>query len=170
MHKKYLYKAPGRQIDKIEYSGIVDWDGLYALISNFFISRRYIFTETSNKFKADKIGYHYEIEMEAWRKVTNYFKYWQKLYIRIWEKELVEVIKEGQKKKMYRMRFFIEFMPALETDYQKRFEKSELGEKFRDWIEKYLLKREIEFRHWDSLYYETIALRNEIKNYLNIQV
>lgn len=155
---------------RIKYDGMFDWTGLYKLIYEWFIDRGYYFEE---KVAAHKIptpmGAEDEYEFEGWKRTTSYMKEVIKMHLHFFEMRDVEVIKDGQKKKMVKARVIMTFSGGIETGYAGRWSQTQLGQQLRGLLENYVIKKELESIWWDRLYYVMIKLHTEIKNYLNMQ-
>jgi len=166
---KALKEFPLR-ILKVKYDGIFDWSGLYKLIYEWFIDRGYYFEE---KLAGHKIptpmGAEDEFEFEGWKRTTSYMKEVLKLHFHFFEMRDIEVIKDGQKKKLVKARVIMTFSGAIETGYADRWDENQLGQQLRTLLESYIMKKEIESIWWDRLFYILLKLQTEVKEYLNMQ-
>ncbi|MFC1698074.1 hypothetical protein ACFL1H_07055 [Nanoarchaeota archaeon] len=157
-------------IQSIKWKGVLDWEGLYKVMFQWFMRYKYIFTENTLKSAWGPFGQEFEIEWDAWRKVTNYVKYVVEIYVHAWDKRDVEVVKDGKKKTMQHIRFNMEFNVRIETDYQGKLSGTPFKDKLRNFYEKYIIRKDLAFDHWDPLYYQISGLREVIKKFLDSQV
>ncbi len=94
------------------------------------------------------------------------------MYIHLFGSE-IDAVKSGVKQKLMKGRLQIELNGVTETDYpnltgEQNFRKSwEL--KLQDFYNKYIIKKELDLEHTDSLYYEVYQLHDVVKSYLDLE-
>ncbi|MFH1398524.1 MAG: hypothetical protein ABIG95_00240 [Candidatus Woesearchaeota archaeon] len=152
--------------DIIKYSGIVDLEGLYKALVKWFLDRKYDFYEDLYKDKPPEL----EIEWNASRKVNDFYKYRIKMSFHFYDLKEVEVIKDGKKRKMVKTRVWIIFDPILEYDWQNRWSKSEWSEKLLKFFVANVIKRELQLKYGDPLWYIYYRLHAFVKQYLGMEV
>lgn len=160
---------PGKHpLNRIMFKGIFDWETLYAFIKNWFEDREYFFEEGTLKTKDDKFGKETEYKWSGWRKVDEYYKYTIKIELHLWGLRPVEVVEHGEKKKLYKGKFIMEFSGKVETDYQGIWKTSRFALNMKNFIDKYFWKGERMALHVDKLWYIMTKLHGEVKELLKM--
>ena len=153
----------------VQYKGEFDFDGLFKLITNWIISRRYEFQEKKYKESAKgHAGQELKIKLTGEKKENSYIKLYVNVFMRGWDYKEKEVIIDGERKIVASGRIQIEIITKAETDWQNRFSGTpfkELIGKFYDWV----MKKEIELLHYDVQEYETLRLEHEVKKFLKME-
>lgn len=153
------------QRDYLTYKGIFDLDRLTDIMVKWFRDRHYKFYETLYKDKPPRR----EIEWAAERKVDGYFMYQIKITTVMWDVENVDVIKRGEKRKMTSARMRLTMHAKIVTDYSKKWETSALLKFWERVYNKHIIRRDIEFKHIDKLYYIMYSLHELIKQTLEME-
>ena len=155
----------------LHYTGLFDFDGLYAAIIDWGKNYGYIWHEKVYKHKVPTPnGAEQEFVWVMEKNVTKYIKYTIVISAHIWD--LTEVIVDvGKKKKsLSNGRTVIIFKGTVGTDWQKKFvSDNSFIRKLGEWYETIVLKKEIEGIHWDSLNYRMLNLQNLMKQYFDMQ-
>jgi hypothetical protein len=150
----------------LKHKGVFSHKQLMQSIQNWFTENRYKFNAPKYKVKAEEAEY----EIEADREVTEYVKYVIKPHIWIRDLKEVEVIRDGEKKKMDDGYIQIEIAAELQFDWAKRFK----GNKFVQWLhdiyQKYIIRQTIKDVWEDDLLLKQTALLAVIKEVLGIEV
>ena len=156
---------------RLKFNGIFDFDGLYKVMYNWFNGMSFYFEEGLYKHKVPTpAGAEQDIEWSGWRKITEYTKYWIRLYIKLYDMKEIIVIKDGQKKKLTKARLMIEFYPSVELDYQARFSKeNRLALQLQDFYHKFIIKKNIQNIWEDQIWYYTLKLYTIIKEYMDFE-
>lgn len=154
----------------IIFKGIFDFDELYKVMYDWFDYRGYTFHETKYKSKAKDTGLEREIIWDAWKKTTDFIKYWFRIHILMANVEKIEVVKENQKKELIKARMFIRVSAKLEVDYDDRFEGSKLKQSLRQFLITYVIKRKIDSSWGDILQFKQYEVLNIIKQTLDMQI
>lgn len=153
----------------IKYSGIFDFDGLYKLMTDWFIDYAFTLEEPTYKHKVPtELGAEQEVEWTGWKKITEYVRYWIQIYIHTYNMKDVEVVKEGAKKTLQRGEILIEFYAYVETDYPG-IVNSKFGEYLKDFWDKYLLKKDMDVVWTDQLWYLMYKLHTKVKEFLGME-
>ena len=158
------------EVYQVSYTGIFDFDGLYRLMYQWFHGMGFYFEEGLYKHKVPTpAGAEQDIEWSGWRKITDYAKYWIRLYIKLYDMKEIIVIKDGQKKKLTKARMFIEFYPSVDLDYSERFKGNKFVLHLQDFYHKYIIKKNIQNIWEDSIWYYTLKLFTIVKEYLDFE-
>jgi hypothetical protein len=155
---------------KLRYKGVYDMKGVLRILYNWYIINRYDYHEDLYKDKLDTpLGNEIEIKMKGEKKVSEYLKYVVKFYTHQWEAKDV-VVKVGDKEvKMMTGRLEIKMEGRVVSDWQNRFKAGTIWEKAQKFMEKVVLRKEIEFKHIDPMEKELHALSGEIKRFLKME-
>lgn len=149
----------------LRYSGLFDFDGLYAAIIDWAKNYGYRWHEKAYKHKVPTpAGAEQELEWEITRNVTEYINYTISFTVHVWD--LREVVVENKILSNGRISIIIE--GKINYDWQKRFS----GGRFIRWLGvKYEknIKQEVETVHFDQLYYTLWNLHALMKKYFDIQ-
>ena len=148
----------------VRYKGVFDFEGLYKLIYQWLHERGYRSQEDKYKNKpSSPWGYEHEVKISAEKKVDGYYKYIFKIVMHA--RDAAEIEHNGMR--LLNGRIQITINATIITDYSKKFE----GSKFKEFLGKLysvITKREMEFKHWDPLYYRMHGLQEDIKKHLNM--
>lgn len=153
---------------RLKFKGTFDLDGLYRTMYGWFEEKQYEFHETLYKAKAPEL----ELEWTGERKKTGYIRDVIKVYLHLFGSE-VEAVKKGVKQRLMKGRMLIDFSGTLETDYPsitgERKWTSPWLRKLQNFYNRYIIKKEIDLLHEDTLYYEIYQLHDVVKNYLDLE-
>ena len=152
----------------IRYKGIFDFDALYNLMVRWFKAAGYWFHETDFKHKVLPGGVEDEIKWSSERKVNDYIKYYIDIFTHTWDLTEIEVVRDGEKKKLNSGRIEITFDASVEIDYQKRLQQRKIWAAIADVYYKYFLKEDIETIHHDTLYYRMQKFHSIVKEFLDM--
>ncbi|MBU0979882.1 MAG: hypothetical protein KJ709_03685 [Nanoarchaeota archaeon] len=152
----------------IKWSGLIDMDGLYKKIWEWYKNRKFEVHEKTLKDKGRAEGREEEIKIDAFRNDTDFFRVWINLYIHTWELNRVDVVVDGKKKKMEKGRFKVTMRLVFEADYENRWEKSKFFIGLRTFYLKYFMNRKIQ-TYGDKLEYELHNLHEVIKQHLGME-
>jgi hypothetical protein len=153
----------------IKYVGFVDERKLLTTIRAWLISDGFEFKEPTYKNKTSAEGLDIEIKIQGEKKVTSYVKYW--IDIQMWIREIKEVpvVKDGVQQLAKEGKVWIETSGYLELDWQNRFGGSKFLQALQDIYHKAILKKTIEVKWWDNLYYKIYKLNSVIRNTLGFE-
>src|SRR3989338_6345479 len=161
-----LEKLP---VSRIRYAGIVDFDGLYRMMHQWFLDRSYYLEEQSWKYKIPTpLGKHMEIEWDAWKKVTEYALYRIHVYFYLMDVKEIEVVRDGKKEKRLKLKMNLEISSHVEMEYQNRVT-TPLQKVLYDVLYKTLLRRDMDIFWTDHLWYIVFKLHTEIKKFLGME-
>jgi|TARA_Y100000310_G_scaffold311582_1_gene358011 hypothetical protein len=154
----------------IKYRGVFDMDGLYKTMQAWIEDQGYEFHEQFYKHKVPSpLGQEQEIGWYGWRKMNMYVKFWIYCYFHIWDMKDVEVVKNGEKKKMISARLHVEFRGKVELDWQNMFAGNNFLVSLQHFLNKYVLHKTITGGWEDEIYYRIHKLFYVTKEYLNME-
>jgi len=154
----------------IRYKGVFDLDGLYAAVTSWAKNYEYQWHEVDYKHKVPvPAGAEQEMKWVLDKKVTDYISYNIGMSVHIWDLKEIYVEENGRKKRLSNARIQIMIKASLTPDWQGVFGKSKFAQKLGGWYESIFIKKDIESRYWDPLYYRVWNLHSVIKKYLDIQ-
>ena len=153
----------------LRYSGLFDFDGMYAAITDWAKNYSFIWHETDYKHKVpSSAGAEQELKWVMEQDVTEYVNYKIVIEVHIWDMLDVEVDVEGKKKSLANARLYLLITPTVTFDYAKLFAGSKFVEKLGKWYYR-LLHKDLEGKHIDGLWYRTFNLQALIKKYFDLQ-
>lgn len=172
MAQKYVYEKSSKEpVNILKFNGIFDFDGLYKVMHDWLVDRQYYFEESLYKHKVPTpAGAEQHIKWDCWRKVNAYVKYWINIYFILRDMKEVEVIKDGERKKLTKARLLIVFGGKVELDFSKRFPHNRLAKNLMDFLINYIWKPEkVVSMWWDELYYRIYKFQRVVKEYLEME-
>ncbi len=156
-------------IDKMRltYEGLFDVVELYKLIDRFFKEKGYDKRERHNSERITPEGKFIELELEPWKKITDYAMNVIKLRIVMSDVTEVVVKKDNVKVRLNKGKINMVFDAYIETDYEHRWEGKPLFFFLRTIFDKYV------FRPYTSGFRKNVIddcnhLYNKIKAFLNL--
>jgi hypothetical protein len=153
------------RLDYIKYQGIVDMDALYKMVAQWYRDRKYDFYEQLYKDKPPEL----ELEWVATKKVNSFYLFKVRMYFHFYDVEDIEVIKDGEKKMMAKTRVWIEIEPSLVIDWQNNWAGTSFKEKLFEFYTTKIIKREMQLKYADPLWYIYYQLHNKIKEFLGME-
>ena len=154
----------------LQYTGVFDFDGMYAAIIDWAKNYGYMWHERSYKQKVPSPrGAEMEFEWDMSKNVTEYIRYKIMLTVHTWDTSETDVEVDGKKKTLTNSRLYIIINSVVETDWQERFAKgSKFTRKLGGWYEK-LTAKNLEGVYADQLYYRVWNLHALLKKYFDLQ-
>ena len=140
--------------------------GIYELIRKWYADRKFEFHETNYKAYQPHSG-ELAWYIQGFRNDTEFLRIWVEIYIRFWDLEDIEVIKDGKKAVMNRGRFRLYIEPDMEYDYEHKFESSKFTEMLRDFYFKYVWLKKFQV-YADKIEYEVHGFAEKVKQFVNI--
>ncbi len=129
---------------KIKNTGIFNFKDFYSFVYDWLREEGYDVFEKKYSEKVSGDSKQIEIEWDADREISDYFKFRINMYWLILGMKSVEVQKEGQKVKMDTAVTEIKFKAILVKDYEDRWENSTFWKFLRGIYERYIIKSRIE--------------------------
>lgn len=156
-------------VDKqtIRYEGLFDFKELYKLIDTFFEDRNYDKREKKNIEVVKPEGKYVEIELQPWKKETDYFKNVIHMRILVHDMTEVEIERDKVKKKLNQGKLRIIISGMLETDYEHRWETKPLFFFIRTLFNKYIY-RPFTMQYRGQCGKDVGDLVSQIKGFLNL--
>jgi len=153
--------------DKIEFSGIFDFAGLYFYAHSWFVNRGLGIDEKKYVEKTDGKKRDMEIEWETAKGISDYFKEEYKIKFRTEKLVEVEVEIDKQKKKMTEGKIIIEIGGTLITDSDNKWESSAFSRFVRDSYDKYIIPARVN-KAKEKIIDNVKEFIEEIKTFLDI--
>jgi hypothetical protein len=105
----------------LNYEGLFSVKDMYLLVDNFFAEKNYDKRESLNTEKVEPQGKFIELELEPYKKVTDYAKLVVKINIKMFNIKEVEIEKDGHKIKINQGKVNILIDGLLQTDWEGRW-------------------------------------------------
>ena len=126
---------------KVKHTGVFDFKETYKVLYNWLIDENYDMNEKTYKEVVGAGGAkELEIEWEALRKVSDYFRFQLKVSWHIIGMTSVEVEIDGVKQKMNKGQFELGVKAILIKDYENKWEDRALWKFLRSIYDKYIIK------------------------------
>ena len=152
----------------IRYSGLFDFDGLYAAVIDWAKNYGYKWHEVDFKHKVPSpSGAEQEWKWRLMKDVNEFIHFDILFTVHSWDLQDVVVEYEGKKKNLTKGMIYIWIDGKLTHDRTKRFG----GSKFKEWMGKTYAKiydPEIS-EYWDTLHYRILNLHSILKKYFEMQ-
>jgi len=152
---------------RLIYEGLFDVTQLYTMIQEWFREKGYDKKERKNYENVTPTGKYIELELEPWKKITDYAMFVIKLRIIMKDVKDVEVEKDGAKVKLNQGHITIVFDGFLQTDYESRWEGKPMMFFLRTLFDKFVFKPYTE-RFKGKLLDEVNDLHSQVKGFLNL--
>lgn len=153
---------------RIFYVGVFDYQKLIQTIATWFADQGYEFHEDVFKHKVPSpAGSEQEWKFAGWIKVTEYVQYWIRIFGHVWELKEIDVIVDGQKKKMAKGKIMLEFESDYWLDYNDKFT-TPAAVKLQKFLETFVWRKQISGGWSDEVYYRMYKLHLECKKVLNM--
>ncbi|MBI5391190.1 hypothetical protein HZB02_06900 [Candidatus Woesearchaeota archaeon] len=152
----------------LKFKGVFDVYGLYHFLHEWFARRGYEFTETYYRDRVEPFGTEITAKANAWKRYTSYLFYNYDIEFMAHHVTPVEIVVNGQKKKLYRCWMKLNIVPSLQADYQDRWEGSKFAKELANFHHKYLVFKEIDEIHEWQLMALGKKFMVAVKDYLNM--
>jgi hypothetical protein len=130
---------------KVKHSGTFDFKGVYNLLYTWLVDQGYDLNEKSYKETIGSGGAKdIEIDWEATRKVSDYFKFMLSMKWVINGMVAQEVELDGVKQKINKGQFELGIKSVLLKDYEEKWTKSPFVKFLRGVYDKYIIKERVE--------------------------
>ncbi len=148
------------------YNNYFDFKELYRVSFEYLMDQGWDMNEKAYKESLQAGGAkEIEVEWEATRKVSDYFKYYMKIRFHPMGMTSVEVEIDGVKQKMNKGLLDVEIEIALIKDYEDRWANRPLFKFLRTLYDRYIIKDRIE-KYEEKLIIEMDEFVNQTKAYL----
>ena len=130
---------------KVRHIGIFDFKETYRILYEWLVDQGYDVNEKSYKENIGAGGAkELEIEWEAWKKVSDYFRFLLEIKWHPLGMTTVEVEIDGVKQKMNKGQFELEVKSTLIKDYESRWEGVPFFKFLRGVYDKYIIRERVE--------------------------
>lgn len=153
---------------RLSYQGIFNMNEFYLMMDKWHRERGYDKFEKKNYEHVYKDGRQIEIEIEPWKKITDYAKMSMKVTILVTGLKDIVVKKDGRDAKMQQGKLLINFMGYMDTDYENRWDNKPYFFFLRAVFDMYVYKINQE-KYEAAVAEEVQHLYNLMKSYLNMQ-
>lgn len=151
---------------KVKHNGIFDFKECYRILYEWLLDQNYDINEKNYKEVIGAGGAkEIEVEWEAERKVSDYFKFYLKVNWHMIGMTNVEVEIDGSKQKMNKGQFEITVKSVLLKDYEDRWSNRPLFKFLRTFYDKYLI-RERTIQYEGKLIVEMTEFVDQCKSFL----
>lgn len=149
----------------VKHRGLFSMRELVQAIQKWFVDNNYKFRPSAYKAKADEL----ECEMEGEREITEYLRF--KILLHFWARDLkdVEVVQEGEKKKLQEAYINLEITGQIWFDWTKRFKKNKFLVWLEDFYQKYIIRQELGDVYEDDILLKMSKLSDVVKGALGIE-
>jgi len=162
------YPASETHNPKLYYVGIFDYEALVKGIAAWFNAEGYEYREKVYKSKVPSPdGSEHEFAVDGWRKTNELVWYFIEIKCHIWDMKEVEVLVDGEKKRMIRGRVQMWFHNWFEVDYNRKY-KSPVEKQLLAFLEKYIWKKKIDGGFWDENYFSMLRVYTRVKQILKM--
>ncbi len=151
---------------KVKHTGFYDFKETYRILFEWLLDKGYDINEKSYKEVLQAGGAkEIEVEWEAVRKVSDYFRNYLKVKFHPMGMTTVEVEVDGVKQKMNKGQMDIEFECVLLKDYEERWSTSPFFKFLRTLYDKYLIRERVE-KYEEKLIIEMDEMVGQAKAFL----
>ena len=152
---------------KLNYEGIFNVTELYQIVDTYLRDKGFDKKEVRNMEIIRPEGKYIEIELEPWKKITDYAKHVLKIRIRMLHVKEIKVQRENYTVKLNKGRVNITFDGFLETDYEHRWEQKPFYFFLRTMFDKFVYPGYT--RQWEGILKENVyQLHSTLKTFLNL--
>ena len=152
---------------RLTYQGLFHLNELYRIIDKWLREKGYDKYERKNFEHIYKDGKQVEVELEPWKKFTDYAKCSIKMNMLFTGVKDVVVTIDGKKRNLNQGKVMITFLGILETDYEHRWEKKAILYFLRSIFDLWIYK--VNTDKFEAFIAEdTNQLYQRIKSYLNL--
>lgn len=152
---------------KLNYDGLFDATGLYRYIDDWLREKGFDKREVKNEERVTPEGKFVIVEMQPWKKITDYAQHIIRMEIRLVHLKEVEIEQDKHKLRLNKGKVAITFDGYLVTDYEHRWESRPMYYFLRTIFDKFIYKSYT--TKFEDLLIETVnQLHSGVKSYLNM--
>jgi hypothetical protein len=154
--------------EQVVFEGLFRVKDIYRLMNDWQRDRAYVYVEKRAHESVTKTGKHVEVELEPYKKFSDYAKAVMRIHFTAHNLQDVEVTIDGHKQKMQKGKLIVTLDSWLETDYEQRWETQPVFYVLRSLFEKYVY---VPFLSGfiKGVRDDTLHLKEQIKAYLNLE-
>lgn len=160
-------KRPVIENEQIVFEGLFNLKDLYRLFNEWISDKGYAPVEKRVHESVTRTGKHVELELEPFKKFTDYAKSVIRIHLTGHNLTDAEVTIDGKKKKLQKGKLIITFDSWLETDYAHRWETKPVFLVLRTIFEKYVYTPFLS-GFAKGVRDDTYHLRDQITSYLGL--
>ncbi|MBN2458291.1 hypothetical protein JXB31_04135 [Candidatus Woesearchaeota archaeon] len=153
----------------LKYKGIFNLGGVLSIVTDWLETRGYEVIIKKVKHKTKTFGFEDEYEIRGWRDETDYHRIYIDFYMHMWDANEVDVLIEGQKKRLMKARLYMSIQGKIETDPSGRFDTSMFSKALRKFMYDKVIHHKYESVWGDKLQYKMHEIYGHIKEYLDMQ-
>ena len=154
----------------VRYTGLTDFDALYAAVIDWCKSYGYVWHETTYKHKIPSpLGAEQEWVWKLDKEVTDYIKHDIFMEAHVWDLNEIVVEKGGKEKTLSSGKFEVRIICTLVVDYKDKWRKNKFTQRLGQIYDKVILKKDIEGMYWDTIYYRVWNLHALVKKFFDMQ-
>ncbi|MBI4439279.1 hypothetical protein HY640_05070 [Candidatus Woesearchaeota archaeon] len=151
----------------VHYIGMFNVTELYQLIDNWIREKGFDRRELRNQEHVKPEGKYIELELQPWKKVSDYVRHQIRVLIRMINLKEVTVEIDGKKKRMHKGKVYIIIDGIMYTDFEGRWEQRPFYFFLRTVFDKFIYRTYT--GQFEDLLVETCSqLYLNIKAYLNM--
>jgi hypothetical protein len=154
--------------EKIKHAGIFDFKETYNFVYNWLIHNEYFVEEKAYVEKIKPDGKEIEIEWQAFRKISDYFRFILKFRWFIVGLNDAEIVRDGVKIKSNKGVFEVKIDAILEKDYESNWDATAFSKFMRGLYDKYIIRSRTE-QYEDKIAGEMAELVAQIKAFLALE-
>jgi hypothetical protein len=151
----------------LSYEGLFSVKELYKMVDYFFKEKGYDKREIQNLEKVEKDHKYIEMELQPYKKITDYVKLLIRIRLRMFNIKEVEVEKDGKKLKLNKGKMAATFDGFILTDYEQRWEGKPMYQFVRTVFDKFIYKRYTS-KFEDQVEGTVGDLYTQMKSFLNL--
>lgn len=152
---------------ELKYEGLFDLKKLFYMIDQWIREHGYDRYEKRNDEIVTENGKEVFLELEPWKRLSDYAKAYLKVKMNFKDLQEVEVEHDGIKETLLRGKCHFIFQARIETDYENKWESDPLYQFIRTFVDKFMHKSQTQDFEAENAA-DCKALREEIKAYLNL--
>lgn len=154
--------------EKLKYSGLGNFKEAYEFASEWLKDEGFSVTEKEYKEKVSGDSKEIEINWEATKKISDYFKFIFGINWRILNMKDVEVEIDGKKKQMNKFgELSLDFKGTLEKDYSNKWSGTAMNRFFKDPYHKFVIPGRIEEKS-ENARNSIIKFKEEMKAFFEL--
>ncbi len=161
-------KRPVLEHEQIIYKGYFSMKEIYRLFSTWMDDKGYVPVEKRVQESVTKTGKHVEIDLQPYKKYTDYAKSVIRIQISGHNMKDVEVTRDDHKQKLQDGEIRITFDSWLETDYEEKWETQPVFYVLRSLFEKYVYTPFLS-GHITGVREDTLHIKEQLKAFLNLE-
>jgi len=151
----------------LDYEGLFNAKDYYKLLDGFFAEKNYDKREGLSMEKVEASGKYIELEIEPYRKLTDYAKAVIRVRTKMFNVKEVEVEKDGHKLRLNQGKINILIDGLIQTDYENRWTDRPFYVFMRTLYDKFIYKRYMD-DYTKYLKDEVGQLHTQLKSFFNL--